>query len=104
MSADKDKASAGNSIRQRDEARRERDEARLTRPHHGAQPAWYLQLAGNPVDQDGNSVRYRTADRRMITERDSQNVMAHVITHQAQPSRTDARGRFARRVAALLSQ
>ena len=67
-------------------------EARLTRPHHGAQPARYLQLAGNGVDQDGNSVRYRTADRRMITERDSQNVMAHVITHEAQPSRTDAPG------------
>ena len=31
MSADKDKASAGNSIRQRDEARRERDEARRER-------------------------------------------------------------------------
>jgi hypothetical protein len=53
--------------------RRERDEARLTRPDDGAQPPRYLQLAGNPVDQDGNSVRYRTADRRMITERDSQN-------------------------------
>ena len=61
--------------------RRQHDQARLTRPHHGAQAPGYLQLAGNPVDQDGNSVRYRTADRRTITERDLQNVMAHVITH-----------------------